>query len=133
MFTSLLFGMLVGLDNLQAGAALGLGGLDARRRWWLALGFALFEFGMVLAGAWLGGFVLAGETLAELPGSLVLIGLGLLFLTGFGPLIAWRRATGNSLKRQFLMNYESHLAAVRNPPARPLHAAVVRRRRRAVV
>ena len=31
------------------------------------------------------------------------IGLGLLFLTGFGPLIAWRRATGSSLRRQFLV------------------------------
>jgi cytochrome c-type biogenesis protein CcmF len=31
------------------------------------------------------------------------IGLGLLFLTGFGPLIAWRRATGASLRRQFLI------------------------------
>ena len=29
------------------------------------------------------------------------IGLGLLFMTGFGPLIAWRRATATSLRRQF--------------------------------
>jgi cytochrome c-type biogenesis protein CcmF len=32
-----------------------------------------------------------------------IIGLGLLFLTGFGPLIAWRRATGASLRRQFVV------------------------------
>ncbi|MEZ4216339.1 MAG: heme lyase CcmF/NrfE family subunit [Myxococcota bacterium] len=31
------------------------------------------------------------------------IGLALLFLTGFGPLIAWRRATSTSLRRQFLV------------------------------
>ena len=31
------------------------------------------------------------------------IGLGLLFLTGFGPLIAWRRATGVSIRRQFVV------------------------------
>ncbi len=31
------------------------------------------------------------------------IGLGLLFLTGVGPLLAWRRSSINSLKRAFLM------------------------------
>jgi putative Mn2+ efflux pump MntP len=78
---AILLGLLAGLDNLQAGAALGLGGLDARRRRALALGFAGCELGMVLVGAWLGAQALGlagtiGDTLA----SGVLIALGTVLL-----------------------------------------------------
>lgn len=57
MKTVLLLGLLVGLDNLQVGAALGLVPSRARRRWLLALAFGVCETGMPLAGLALGGWV----------------------------------------------------------------------------
>lgn len=47
-------GVLVGLDNLQVGAALGLAGLDAGRRRLAALAFGLCETAMPLLGLALG-------------------------------------------------------------------------------
>ena len=39
-----------------------------------------------------------------------ILGLALLFLTGFGPLIAWRRASANSLRRQFTLPFTAGVA-----------------------
>jgi putative Mn2+ efflux pump MntP len=55
--TVLLLGLLVGLDNLQVGAALGLVPSRARRRWLLALAFGVCETGMPLVGLALGGWI----------------------------------------------------------------------------
>ena len=57
MKTVLLLGLLVGLDNLQVGAALGLVPSRARRRWLLALAFGVCETGMPLVGLALGGWI----------------------------------------------------------------------------
>ncbi|HYO16171.1 MAG TPA: manganese efflux pump [Thermoanaerobaculia bacterium] len=49
-----LLGLLVGLDNLQVGAALGMVRMSAARRWAFAGAFALCETAMPLAGLALG-------------------------------------------------------------------------------
>lgn len=49
-----LLGLLVGLDNLQVGAALGLVRMSAARRWAFAGAFAFWETAMPLAGLGLG-------------------------------------------------------------------------------
>lgn len=54
MTAVLLLGLLVGLDNLQVGAALGLVRMSAARRWAFAGAFALCETVMPLAGLALG-------------------------------------------------------------------------------
>lgn len=54
MAAVLLLGLLVGLDNLQVGAGLGLVRMSTARRWALAGAFALCETGMPLVGLALG-------------------------------------------------------------------------------
>lgn len=52
-----LLGLLVGLDNLQVGAALGLVRMSTARRWAFAGAFAFWETAMPLAGLGLGSAV----------------------------------------------------------------------------
>jgi putative Mn2+ efflux pump MntP len=59
MTAVLLLGLLVGLDNLQVGAALGLVPMSAGRRWAFAGAFALCETAMPLAGLAVGRAVAA--------------------------------------------------------------------------
>jgi putative Mn2+ efflux pump MntP len=81
MMTVFLLGLLVGLDNLQVGAALGLVRMSAGRRWAFAGAFALCETAMPLAGLALGRSVvtLAGAW-AEGIGIAVLALCGLLII-----------------------------------------------------
>jgi putative Mn2+ efflux pump MntP len=83
MAAVLLLGLLVGLDNLQVGAGLGLVRMSLARRWAFAGAFAFWETAMPLAGLALGRSVadLAGAW-AEAIGIAVLALCGLL-IVGF--------------------------------------------------
>ncbi len=75
-------GVLVGLDNLQVGAGLGLVEMSRRRRWVFAASFALAETVMPLLG------LLIGQSVAPLLGEWGEgVGIGMLALTGI--LILW--------------------------------------------
>lgn len=70
-------GVLVGLDNLQVGAGLGLVGMSARNRWAFAGCFALAETLMPLLG------LLSGRSIARVAGAWGdLFGIVMLALTG---------------------------------------------------
>jgi putative Mn2+ efflux pump MntP len=81
MTAVLVLGLLVGLDNLQVGAGLGLVRMSAARRWAFAIAFALCETVMPLAGLALGHAVadLAGSWAEEM-GIAVLALCGLLII-----------------------------------------------------
>lgn len=81
MIAVAVIGLLVGLDNLQVGAALGLRGFSAGRRWALAAAFAACETLMPLIGLW-GGQQLRerAEPYADALGVAVLALSGLLVL-----------------------------------------------------
>lgn len=79
-------GLLVGLDNLQVGAALGLAGMDSRRRWLAACAFALCETVMPLVG------LLLGQGARRLVGDFgEWLGVAALGLCGIAILVAARR------------------------------------------
>lgn len=81
MSAILLLGLVLGLDNLQVGAALGLLPMSRRRRWAIALAFGACETVMpllgLLLGRWLGGFL---GPFTELFGTVVLALSGLLLI-----------------------------------------------------
>jgi len=82
MMTVVLLGLLVGLDNLQVGAGLGLLRMSAARRWAFAAAFAVCETLMPLAGLALGRTVAAvAGVWAEAIGIAVLALCGLLIIT----------------------------------------------------
>ena len=91
MGSVILLGLLVGLDNLQVGGALGLAGMKPRRRWVAAAAFALCETLMPLIGLTLGQGVrqIMGVTAEWL-------GIGALWVCGVLILVASRREGGNS-------------------------------------
>jgi manganese efflux pump family protein len=73
----LVLGLLVGLDNLQVGAALGLVRMRARRRWAFAGAFALAETAMPLLG------LAAGRGVARAAGPAAnAVGIAVLAATG---------------------------------------------------
>lgn len=79
MTAVLLLGLLVGLDNLQVGAALGLVPMSAGRRWAFAGAFAFCETVMPLAGLAVGRAVAeAAGPWAERVGIAVLAATGVL-------------------------------------------------------
>ena len=86
MSAILLLGLVLGLDNLQVGAALGLLQVSRRRRWAIALSFGVCETVMpllgLLLGRWLGGFL---GHLTEVFGAAVLALSGLLII-----FMSWR-------------------------------------------
>lgn len=89
MWAVVVVGLLVGLDNLQVGAALGLAGLSSRRRRLAAVAFALCETLMPLVGLALGhGARRVAGDFAEW------IGIGALVICG--ALILWTSRRGGS-------------------------------------
>jgi putative Mn2+ efflux pump MntP len=59
MWAVLIIGLMTGLDNLQAASSIGMMPLAPRRRWPIALAFALCEAGMPLLGLLIGTSFLA--------------------------------------------------------------------------
>ena len=87
-------GLLVGLDNLQVGAALGLAGVDSRRRWLAAGAFALCETVMPLVG------LMLGQGARRLVGDFgEWLGIAALGLCGVAILVAARRGEETCEKR----------------------------------
>jgi len=81
MLTVLIFGILVGLDNLQLASAFGLIGLKATRRWSVAGIFAFFEVTMPLVGLLIGNQL--NSTFSEIAhwlGPCIMLALGLYIL-----------------------------------------------------
>jgi manganese efflux pump family protein len=81
MMTVLIFGILVGLDNLQIASAFGLMGINARRKWLMIFSFAFFEMVMPLVGLLIGNKL--NQTFQNLtewigPGIMILLGLYIL-------------------------------------------------------
>ena len=81
MGTLILFSFLVGLDNLQVSAAIGMLKIRAERKWLLTIAFGFFEAVMPLVGLLLGGLIHAAlGDMAGTIGPLVLMGCGLLII-----------------------------------------------------
>lgn len=79
--TILLFGILVGLDNLQLASAIGLAGLKPQRKWGLILAFAFFEMTMPLLGMILGNQLHGPiEEIGSWLGPLMLFSIGLIIV-----------------------------------------------------
>lgn len=89
-----LLGLLVGLDNLQVGAALGLVRMSAARRWAFAAAFALCETAMPLAGLAL------GRAVAEAAGAWA-EGIGIAVLALCGVLIVVLSLRGREAEESF--------------------------------
>lgn len=78
MITIIILGVLVGLDNLQLASAIGLAGLDSKRRLLLVVAFVFFEVSMPLLGMLIGHRLNSDfEFVAEILGPVILIALGL--------------------------------------------------------
>jgi putative Mn2+ efflux pump MntP len=95
MSAILLLGLVLGLDNLQVGAALGLLEVSRRRRWAIALAFGGCETVMPLVGMLLGrrlGAFLGPFT--ELFGAAVLALSGLLII-----LMSWRERDATQVSK----------------------------------
>ena len=81
MVTIIILGVLVGLDNLQLASAIGLAGLDPKRRLLLVVAFVFFEVSMPLLGMLIGHRLNSDfEFVAEILGPVILIALGLYIL-----------------------------------------------------
>ena len=80
---------------------------------WILLGMAFFILVATLFPSFsdwlLGEKITVGQSFFNR--WMVPLGLTLLFLTGVGPLISWRRASGDSLKKQFLWPLMAGVAA----------------------
>jgi len=78
MLTLIIFAILVGLDNFQAALAIGLLGIDRKRRIYLALAFGFFETLMSIIGLSAGSYLLADVGhLADYLGSIILGSFGI--------------------------------------------------------
>ncbi len=81
MSALLLFSLLVGLDNLQVSAAIGMLEIRTERKWLLTIAFGFFEAVMPLVGLLLGGLIYTSlGGLAGTIGPLILIACGLLII-----------------------------------------------------
>lgn len=79
--TVLILGILVGLDNLQVASAIGLLGLQPKRKWLLVAGFVFFETTMPLVGLLIGHKLNHSfESIAEWLGPGIMMALGLYIL-----------------------------------------------------
>jgi manganese efflux pump family protein len=93
-----LLGVLVGLDNFQVGAGLGLVPMSAARRWAFAAVFALCETAMPLAGLALGRAVAdAAGPWAE--------GIGIAVLAICGLLIVLLSLRGESIEKELASGF----------------------------
>lgn len=78
MIAIIILGVLVGLDNLQLASAIGLAGLQPKRRLLLVIAFVFFEVSMPLLGMIIGQRLNSSfEFVAELLGPIIMIALGL--------------------------------------------------------
>lgn len=78
MIAIIILGVLVGLDNLQLASAIGLAGLEPKRRLLLVVAFVFFEVSMPLLGMIIGHRLNSDfEFFAELLGPVIMIALGL--------------------------------------------------------
>jgi len=92
----LLVSFSLGLSNFAAAIGIGMGGVDAKTRWKMALIFGFFEAAMPIVG------LLIGQGLAGFIGALGhYVGAGLLVLTGMYTLWqAWRESKEQTLKAE---------------------------------
>lgn len=84
MLSILIFSVIIGLDNLQVAASIGLMNLPSSSKWKIAIAFGLFEALMPLMGLLGGRFIFESmETSTEYIGSLVLFicGLAIIYQT----------------------------------------------------
>lgn len=78
MITVLLLGILGGLDNLQIGSAIGLMGIERKRRWVLVAPFIFFDVGMTLVGLLIGNKLNSSlENIAEWLGPGIMMAMGI--------------------------------------------------------
>lgn len=96
----LLVSLSLGLSNFAAAIGIGMGGIDARARWRIALVFGFFEAVMPILG------LLLGQELASSVGEIGhFFGAGLLILTGMYTL--WQTWKGNKERSEKAANNPS--------------------------
>lgn len=78
MITALILGILGGLDNLQVGSAIGLMGIEKKRRWMLVAPFIFFDVLMTLVGLLVGNKLnTTFESVAEWLGPGIMLAMGI--------------------------------------------------------
>ncbi len=116
MITVLIFGILVGLDNLQIASAFGLIGINAGRKWLMIFSFAFFEMVMPLIGLLIGNKLnQTFQNIAAWIGPAIMISLGLYIL-----IREWREKDKTEIANQkwfmiflpLMMSFDNLMAGV---------------------